>query len=141
MFFLLVKEKLLDLGMQLDVDSIICDFELSLMIAIDTSLLCKILACPFHFKMCLQRKVDKNGFKTCYENDEHFNSYINYCSSLAHLPIQDIEDGIEFVTKKFQFHDERMNQFKDQLIQYIWDFWINDCFLPSVWSVFGRSEN
>ena len=81
-----------ELGLSLDVESVLCDFELNILKSIDVMLQCPILGCFFHNKKCFQRKVDRKGFKTMYDNDEHFKSFINQCSSMSHLPIEDVDN-------------------------------------------------
>ena len=49
--------------------------------------------------------------------------------------------GLIYLAEKFNFEDEALNKFKEDFIQYIWDFWINGCLPPIVWSVFGRSDD
>ena len=140
-FFLLIQKKMTELGLKLKVESVLCDFELNILKAIDTILHCPVCGCFFHHKQCFQRKVDKKGFKTMYENDMYFNEFVNQCSGLAHLPIVDVEHGLKFIEEKFNFEDERTNSFKDEFIQYIRDFWIHGCLPPRVWNVFGRTED
>ena len=140
-FFLLLQKKMEELGMQLNVESVLSDFELNILKSVDVMLQCPILGCFFHHKKCIQRRVDRNGFKTRYENDENFNSFINQCSSLSHLPIGDIEDGLKYIEEKFVFEDEKAEEFKADLIKYMRDFWINGCLPPRVWNTFGRSED
>ena len=96
---------------------------------------CDILGCFFHHKKCYQRRVDQKGFKTRYENDEFFSEFINQCSALAHLPIEDIELGLEHIEMKFAFEDEEATVFKQDFIKYIRDFWISGCIPPRVWQV------
>ena len=48
---------------------------------------------------------------------------------LKHLPIADIEKGLEFIESTFTFEDERANNFKEEIIKYIRNFWIQDVFL------------
>ena len=118
-----MKNKLKELGLDLSVKSILCDFELNILKSIDNMLDCDILGCFFHLKKCFQRRVERKGFKTRYETDEFFNEFINQCSALSHLPTEDIERGLEEINKKFIFEDERGEEFKKDFIGYINDFW------------------
>ena len=90
---------------------------------------------------CFQRRVDKKGFKKRYEQDEYFRRFINESSALSHLPIEDINDGLKHIEDKFEFEDENGENFKNDFIRYIRDFWINGCLPPRVWNCFGRSED
>ena len=104
---------------RLDVESVLCDFELNIMKSIDMMLQCPILCCFFHHKNCIQRRVDRNGFKMMYQNDEHFKSFINQCSSLSQLPIEDVQEGLDDIRERFNFSDERNSEFKDDLLDYM----------------------
>ena len=140
-FFLLIEHKMKEMGFDLNVKSILCDFELNILKSIDTMLECDILGCFFHNKKCFHRRMDKRGFKTRYENDDKFYEFINHCSALSHLPIEDIEAGLDYVEIRFTFEDQEAADFKMDFIKYIRDFWINGCIPPRVWNVFGRSED
>ena len=140
-YILLVKKKLEELGLELNVASVLCDFELNILKSVDSMIGCEIFGCSFHQRKCLQRKVDKSGFKTIYENDQHFYEFINHCGALAHLPIEDLEMGLKLIQDKFHFQDERTAKFKIDFLQYINDFWINGCIPPKVWNLFGRSTD
>ena len=102
-----MKNKLKELGLELSVKSILCDFELNILKSFDNMLDCDILGCFFHLKKCFQRRMEKRGFKTRYENDEFFNEFMNQCSALSHLPTKDVEKGLEEIEKKFVFEDEK----------------------------------
>ena len=140
-FFLLVQKEMKKLGLQLDVKSILCDFELNIMKSVDAMLQCEILGCFFHLKNCFQRRVDRNGFKTQYEQNENFRRFINECSAISHLPTNDVEEGLKHIENKFNFEDEDIEKFKNEFIQYVEDFWIRGCLPPPVWNCFGRSED
>ena len=140
-FFHLVIEKMKELRLDLEVESVLCDFELNIMKSIDVMLQCPILGCFFHHKKCFQRRVERSGFKTIYQNDEKFKSFINQCSSLSQLPIEDVQEGLDDITERFKFEDERTDAFKDDFIRYIQDFWIDGCLPPRVWNCFGRSDD
>ena len=76
-FLHLVLKRLEELGIPFDLEEMICDFELSIHKSLDD--MCpsiKILGCFFHFALALQRKVDKWGMKTHYENNEIFRKFI-----------------------------------------------------------------
>ena len=140
-FFLLIQKELQKVGQSLDVKSVLCDFELNIMKSVDVMLQCEILGCFFHLKNCFQRRVDRNGFKTQYERNENFRKFINECSALSHLPIDDVEEGLKHIDDKYHFEDDNTQKFKDEFIKYIEDFWIRGCLPPPVWNCFGRSED
>ena len=140
-FFYLIQKKMEELGLNLLVKSVLCDFEINILKAIDVMLQAPVLGCFFHHKKCFQRRVDKKGFKTRYENDDYFHEFVNQVCGIAHLPIADIENGLTHIEQKFIFDDESANVFKSDFIKYIKDFWINGCIPPRVWNVFGRPDD
>ena len=140
-FFLLIQQEMEKRGLQLKVESVICDYELNILKALDVMLTCDILGCFFHLKKCFQRRVDRKGLKTRYEQDEFFRRFINECSALSHLPIGDIKDGLKHIEDKFVFEDQNAADFKIEFLHYIDSFWINGCLPPAVWNCFGRSED
>ena len=139
-FFLLIKKKMLEIELTMKVSSVLCDFELNILKAIDEMVGAEIFGCFFHHKDCFRRRVAKKGFKSRYENDEYFHEFINQASGLAHLPIADIEKGLETVENAFEFDDDEATEFKNDFINYIKEFWIEGC-IPPVWNVFGRDED
>ena len=43
------------------------------------------------------------------------------CGALAHLPLEDLSDGIKHIKEKFAFEDDKGKEFKLYFIQYIKD--------------------
>ena len=140
-FFLLVKQKMEDFGMGFSIESVISDFELNIMKAIDEMLLVDILGCFFHLKKVFKYKVDKKGFKKIYDNDHHFRSFVNACSAIAHLPMENIELALDVIEEKFQFEDDKVKSFKSYFMKFIRDYWINGCYPPQTWNCFSRPED
>ena len=140
-FFYMIEKKLEEMGLELKVRSVLCDFELNIMKSIDMMLQVPIMGCFFHHKKCFQRRVEKKGFKTRFENDEKFNKFIAEISSISFLPISDVQDGLKHVDSKFTFDDEKAQKFKDDFIEYVQKFWIDGPIPVRIWNVFGRSED
>ena len=130
-----------ELGLKMKMESVLTDFELNIMKSIDVMLKVPIHGCFFHFKQCFQRRVERNGMKTVYENYEKFRKFINRASALSFLPIEDIEEGLAELGQKFTFEDGNVETFKKKFISYISEFWIHGCLPPRVWSTFARSED
>ena len=129
------------MDLSLKVKSVLCDFEMNILKAIDEMVKAEICGCLFHHKSCFQRRVDQKGFKSRYENDEYFREFIKQACGLAHLPIADVEEGLKYIENKFSFDDELATLFKADFIRYINEFWIHGCLPPRTWNVFGRSED
>ena len=137
----MIEKKLEEMGLELKVRSVLCDFELNIMKSIDMMLQVPIMGCFFHHKKCFQRRVEKKGFKTRFENDEKFNKFIAEISSISFLPISDVQDGLKHVDSKFNFDDEKAQKFKNDFIEYVQKFWIDGPIPVRIWNVFGRSED
>ena len=60
---------------------------------------------------------------------------------MSQLPIEDVQEGLNNITERFKFEDERTDAFKDDFIRYIQDFWIDGCLPPRVRNCFGRSDD
>ena len=130
-----------DLGMEMNIDSVSSDFELNILKAVDDILQVGILGCFFHLKKVFKRKSDKKGFRTRYEKDEKFKSFTNSCGSIAHLPVEDVEAALDAIEEKYNFEDEKADNFKTYFLKYIRDYWVNGCYPPSTWNCFERSED
>ena len=138
---LLVQEKLQEIGVTCDIATVISDFELNIIKSCDDMLEIDPEGCFFHFSKALKTKVDKHHFKTRYENDTIFQQFIKECGALAHLPLEDLEKGLEHIEEKYAFEDDKGKEFKDYFISYIRDYWINGCYPPQVWNCWSRTED
>ena len=136
-----MKEKLKELDIPFEIQSVISDFELAIIKAVDEMLQVEINGCFFHFSKALKSKVDRSRFKTRYESDENFQHFIKSCGALAHLPLEDLEKGINKIENGFDFDDEEAENFKSVFLQYISEFWLNGPFPPSTWNCWGRSQD
>ena len=84
---LMVLDELKKNCISLDVASVISDFELNIVKAVDEMLETKTEGCFFHFQKNLQEKVDKKGFKTRYEKDIAFQKFVKECRAIAFVPL------------------------------------------------------
>ena len=70
----------------------ICDFELSLLNAIDVQLPeADLLGCFFHFRQALRRRLGKDGHIKKLKSDAHFNHCFNMFSGLAFIPEAEVK--------------------------------------------------
>ena len=130
-----------ELGINLDIASVISDFELNIVKSVDEMLGVPVEGCFYHFSDSLKSKVQRNRFKVRYENDLRFRNFIRQCGALAHLPLSDIERGLQYIVDHFVFQDIEGNEFKEYFLNYIKEFWIDGCFPPLIWNCWGRSED
>ena len=118
----MVKIKMAELGLSLNVSSVLCDFELNILKSVDEIVDAEIFGCFFHHRDCFRKRVDNKGLRSRYNNDQKFHEFVSQASSLAHLPIADIEKGLNHVQHSFAFGDEQATTFKDYLIHFIIGF-------------------
>ena len=137
----MVKERLEKHNINLNITSVISDFELNIIKGIDDMLGVDVEGCFFHFSKALQTKVEKSHFKTRYEKDLSFQYFIKECGALAHCPLNDIEEGLRIIEAKYNFDDDEGQEFKAYFIKYIRDFWINGVFPPQIWNCWARSQD
>ena len=140
LFFLLVKQEMAKLGLELSIESVISDYEISIIKAVTDILQVPIRGCFFHFTQCLKRKMEKSGMKTKVQTTEKLQLFMKKCGSLAHLPVCDVALGM-LKLREFSFDDPSIEQFKEEMLKYIQDFWIQGPFNPSVWSCWDRNED
>lgn len=50
----------------------------------------EVHGCNFHFNKCLMRKIQSNGLKKKYENNEAFAVSMKMLASLAFVPVKDV---------------------------------------------------
>ena len=138
---LMVLDELKKHCISLDVASVISDFELNIVKAVDEMLETETEGCFFHFQKNLQEKVDKKGFKTRYEKDIAFQKFVKECGAIAFLPLEDIDKGMDIIEMKHNFDDEKGIEFKSYFINYLRTYWLNGCLPPQVWNCWSRTED
>ena len=141
-FLHLIQSKLKELHIPFNVEEVISDFELNIHKSLDE--MCpgvKILGCFFHFALALQRKVDKGGMKTTYEDDPNFRKFIKQAIAISSLPLDDIQRGIDWLDQNYQFTTEKNALFKTNFMKYIITYWRDGCYPPYVWSPWSRSDD
>ena len=100
-----------------------------------------ILGCFFHLSKAFWKKVQIKGFSKQFEDFPDFRKFIKSCIALSHLPLEDLEKGVEYV-EAMVVSDEKCAEFKeDYFLPYIKNCWIDGPFPPTVWSCFHRSSD
>ena len=143
LFFILLKEELERRGLKLNLSEIISDFEIGIIKAIDDIVGCPVSGCFFHFSQCLKRKVEKSGLKGKYATNSAFQFFVKCCGGLAHMPVKDVEKGIDYLRddQEFDFEDQELNDFKFHMITYIIKYWMDGCFPPQLWNCWTRTKD
>ena len=141
-FLYLILSKLKELQIPFNIEEVICDFELNIHKSLDD--MCpnvKILGCFFHFALSIQRKVDKWGMKTHYEENETFRKFVKQVIALSSLPLEDLQRGLQWILENAKFDTEKETSFKDKLSSYIINYWYDGCYPPFIWSTWSRGED
>jgi hypothetical protein len=74
-------------GQQFEPRKVICDFELSLILALQTELSqTSIKGCFFHFTQSVWRRIQKLGLERAYRRNSTFANFAKKLMALAHLP-------------------------------------------------------
>lgn len=87
------------------------------------------------------RKVSDNGMSCEYKNNKKFKKFIQSVRALAYLPLTDIQSAIDTELKGWSFEDERVENFKNLMIDYIQDYWVDGVFPPRVWNVWKHTDD
>ena len=133
-FFYMMLEELKRRNIPLNIKELISDFELNILKSADKMLPgIVILGCFFHLSKAIWKKVQVNGFAAQFDEQPDFHKFVKSTLALAHLPLEDIEKGLEYL-KAFEVSDENCAQFKDEIfLPYVENTWINGLYPPSIW--------
>jgi hypothetical protein len=61
-----------------------------------------ITGCNFHFNQCLWREAQDISLTVEYKEDEHVPVPRKMCAALAHLPVDEVEQGWLTITEMFR---------------------------------------
>ena len=75
-----------------------------------------------------------------YNVDSNFRTYVKKAMALADLPLDMLEDGLQYL-KDYLFEDEEAIAFEEYFNKYIESYWFRGCFPPRVWNCWGRDED
>jgi hypothetical protein len=121
---------------------IVCDFELSIITAVETELRgAKVCCCVFHFRQSIFRKVINLGLKRAYVRDNYVTRVIQKCMSLCFLPMPLVRVsylqlvGIAGVNAMINNYP-RLRDF----FQYIRLTYFDGNFRPAIWNCYNRSS-
>ena len=131
-------------------EMVICDYEKAVMNAVVQEIPnVKPTGCFFHFKQCLERKLQILGFKKRLDDDPGFRLKINLIGGLAYLSPEEIPSAYRKV--KLLMPPET-----NEFLKYVEQTWTigelkrtlrngqevrnNPLFSPTIWSVASRNE-
>ncbi|KRX50747.1 hypothetical protein T05_16373 [Trichinella murrelli] len=118
------------LEVDLNPDTIICDFETALIPAIQGYFPnAQVQGCYFHFCQAVHRKVGELGLKTQYRQHEETRRKIRMLLATAFLPVPHVNTGVSLL-------EAGTTGTLAALFQYFWQEWMTDERLP-LWNVYN----
>ena len=130
-------------GQHLNPRHIVCDFELSIKVAIEHELPnVEVQACYFHFSQSLWRKMQVLGLAAAYRQHNRVRKVFRKITALAFLPLLLVRQNliVFLASRQWQNVIQRFPAFVD-FINYFNRTYMNrgGPFPPSLWNVYDRS--
>ena len=74
------------------------------------------------------------------DNDQEFKLLVKCILSLPHVPVEDLEDTLTVLNdKEWDFGEsEEKHAFKEKILKYVRDIWVDGQIPPQVWNCFHR---
>ena len=98
--------------------------------------------CYYHFTQSGWRFVQSNNMASAYlsDNDQEFKLLVKCILSLPHVPVEDFEDTLTVLNdKEWDFGEsEEKHAFKEKILKYVRDIWVDGQIPPQVWNCFHR---
>lgn len=119
---------------------ILCDFEISLISAIQTEFpQASLHGCYFHFCQSIWRKVQELGLTTAYRQQRSVKNLIRKVMSLGYLPLAIVRLTFNLIyisrsIARLMRNVPRLREF----VNYFRQNYINGNFTPTLWNVFNR---
>lgn len=82
--------------------------------------LSNIRGCLFHFAQCIWQKLSELGFKTLYNNCQHFETLVNYMVAIALVPPDMMHNAWNIILQEAR----RTNTDITSLLQYFYRTWL-----------------
>lgn len=127
-------------GQAFQPDRVICDFEISLMTAIETDLPNAVIkGCYFHFCQSLWRKVQELGLSVLYRQNSSVKKVVRKIMSLAFLPLAIVRMTFNLIyTSRSIARLFRNHPSLREFVNYFSQTYMNGLFRPSTWNVYDR---
>ena len=132
-----IKRKMADIHLLFNPDSVMSDFELGLINALEMIFPnASLEGCYFHFTQCIWRRVQQSHLITSFRDDDVVRSLVRRLMAVAFLPIVAIRPS--FVS--LQQEAETLNNANcNELLDYFQGTWLNGQFPLQLWNVHNRS--
>lgn len=138
-----LKDKVLQVtGQNLNPHVVICDFEVSLITAIQTELPhTSVKGCYFHFTKSIWRRVSKLGLATAYKRNRRFSNFVRKIMAMAYLPTAVVRPNWQLIgTSHTVQRITRRYPTVLHLINYFERNYIRGQFPPGLWNVYNRDS-
>ena len=133
--FELLKQKCADLDIEFHPTSVMSDFELAIIQAIQLAFPQTIpKGCYFHFCQCLTRQVQALGMQVRYREEQEIRTFIRKTAALAFVPVRYIRLAWQAI--KAEAPNEPGTCIAD-FIAYFEQTWLVENYPPSLWNVFN----
>lgn len=121
---------------------VVSDFELSLLIAVETELpRARRCCCYFHFCQSLYRRIQQLGLTMEYRNNDRVKEFLQKLMSLGYLPLPLVRQNFHlFITSRRSVRLMDRYPALREFINYIEANYFNGQFLPETWNVFNRDD-
>ena len=140
--FYMLKKQMKDMNIQFNIESMRMDFEVGAMKAAAAAWKVVVKGCYYHFTQSGWRFVQSNNMASAYlaDNDQEFKLLVKCVLSLPHVPVEDLENTLEILNdKEWDFGEsEEKYAFKEKILQYVRDYWVDGQIPPQVWNCFHR---
>lgn len=129
--FKILKDKIPDWNPE----RVVLDFEVAVIQALNFLFpLVKIIGCNYHFNQCIWRKVQDIGMVTDYTHDYEVRLNVRMCSALAHLPLDQVDEGWLLIQENTPNH-EKLSKFYDYFVEQ----WLENSIIPKdMWNCYGE---
>lgn len=132
-------------GQQVNATSVVCDFEMSILLAVNTELPnAEICVCYFHFTQSLWRKISDLGLASAYHQHSRVRKLLRKVMALAFLPLALVRNNVMLLLASPEWrsasrHYHALNDF----MAYFTRTYMNDNghFPPRMWNVYKRDVN
>ena len=140
--FYMLKKKIKDMNIDFNIESMRMDFEVGAMKAAAAAWTIVVKGCYYHFTQSGWRFVQSNNMASAYlaDNDQEFKLLVKCVLSLPHVPVEDLENTLEVLNDKLWDFGESQDKhaFKEKILQYVRDYWVDGQIPPQVWNCFHR---
>ena len=132
-------------GQPIQATSVVCDFEMSIVIAIETELPnAQICACFFHFTQSLWRKIQDVGLASTYRQNDTVRKLLRKIVAVAFLPLAVVRNNVHLLETSREWRAaSRRYPNLNLFMLYFRRVYLNDRgqFPPRLWNVYERTVN